>query len=252
MIQNNLKNKMAIVTGGTRGIGRAVSEKLARQGASVLALYARDSKSAQELLDFAQKENLSIQCLKGDLGHPEKREKLVQQIKDTYPQIDILVHCAASGVHRPAMELSVKHLQWTYEINVFSFHYLVTQLYDRMPKGSRIVGITSSGSTRVIPFYAAIGSSKGALESLIRHYAFELAPQGISVNAVCPGLVLTEATEAFPDREARIEKSIQATPTHQLTNVTEVAELVSFLCEPGAAQIVGQTLVIDGGKTLLS
>jgi enoyl-[acyl-carrier protein] reductase III len=104
----------------------------------------------------------------------------------------------------------------------------------------------------VIPYYSAIGSSKGALESLFRHYAQELAPRGIAVNCVCPGLVLTDAIDAFPDKEARIQKAVDATPTAHLTTPEDIAELISFLCSPVSSQIVGQNIVIDGGKTLLS
>jgi enoyl-[acyl-carrier protein] reductase III len=162
------------------------------------------------------------------------------------------VHSAASGVHRSAAELSVKHLSWTFEINVYAIHHLLQSLLERVPEGGRIIGITSSGGTRVIPYYSAVGASKGALESLFRHYASELAPRKIAVNLVCPGLVLTDAVEAFPDKETRLDKTIQATPTGRLTTPEDVAGLVSFLCSPAAAQIIGQTLVIDGGKTLSS
>jgi NAD(P)-dependent dehydrogenase (short-subunit alcohol dehydrogenase family) len=245
-------NKTAVVTGGTRGIGRAVSLKLARLGAKVLALYGRDSKSAGELDALAQQEGLDIVCIKGDLANDEKFAAVVETIKSKTPQIDFIVHCAASGVHRNAMELSLKHMRWTFEINVFAIHNLLQNLVELMPRGSRVIGITSSGGTRVIPYYAAVGSSKGALEALFRHYAYELAPKGIGVNLVCPGLVLTEAIDAFPDREARIEKATSATPTGELVVPEDVAEMVAFLCEPQASQIVGQTIVIDGGKTLLS
>jgi enoyl-[acyl-carrier protein] reductase III len=121
-----------------------------------------------------------------------------------------------------------------------------------MPRGGRVIGVTSSGGTKVIPYYAAVGSSKGALESLFRHYAYELAPKGIIVNCVCPGLVLTDAIDAFPDREARIEKTKAATPSGSLIVPEEVANVISFLCQPEASNIVGQTIVLDGGKTLLS
>jgi enoyl-[acyl-carrier protein] reductase III len=249
---SQFKHKTAVVTGGTRGIGLAVSLKLARQGAKVFALYVRDSKSAGELEARAHQEGLDILCIKGDLCNDEKFAVVVEHIKAHTQQVDFLIHCAASGVHRNALELSLKHLRWTFEINVFAIHHLLQVLIEMMPRGSRVIGITSPGGTRVIPYYAAVGSSKGALESLFRHYAYELAPKGIAVNLICPGLVLTDAVDAFPDREARIEKSKSATPSGELVVPEDVAETVSFLCEPRAAQIIGQTLVIDGGKTLLS
>lgn len=250
--QNIFKDQAAVVTGGTRGIGRAVSLKLARQGAKVMALYGRDSKSAGELESIAKEEGLNIICIKGDLCNDDKFSLVVEAIKAQTSKVNFIVHCAASGVHRDAMDLTLKHLRWTFEINVFAIHHLLQSLVDMMPKGARVIGVTSSGGTRVIPYYAAVGSSKGALEALFRHYAFELAPKGISVNLVCPGLVLTDAVDAFPDRDARVDKATQATPTGELVVPEDVAETVSFLCEPRSHQIIGQTLVIDGGKTLLS
>ncbi len=249
---NLFTDKTAVITGGTRGIGRAVSLKLARQGAKVLALYGRDSKSAGELDSIAKQEGLKIVCIKGDLCNDEKFSLVVEAIKAQASRIDFLVHCAASGVHRDAMDLTLKHLRWTFEINVFAIHHLLQSLVEMMPSGARVIGITSSGGTRVIPYYAAVGSSKGALEALFRHYAYELAPKGIAVNLVCPGLVLTDAVDAFPDRDARVEKAKQATPSGELVIPEDVAEMISFLCEPRSGQVIGQTIVIDGGKTLLS
>ncbi len=246
------ERKVAVVTGGTSGIGRAVSLQLAKEGYRVLALYLRDRANADELTEMARQRDLQIETIRGDLTHPERFASIVEEIKAKTSQVDVLVHSAASGVHRASMELSPKHLSWTFEINVFAFHQLMTELRPMIPSGGRVIGVTSSGATRVIPFYSAVGASKGAMESLFRHYAQELAGQGIGTNLVCPGLVLTSAVEAFPDREARIRKTIEATPSGRLTTPDDVAGVVSFLCSPAAAQIVGQTIVVDGGKTLWS
>ena len=245
------KQKIALVTGGTRGIGRAIVLKLAREGYKVLALYGRNREAADNLAKVAVDEQLNIICLRGDLTRDSSFAELLTQIEGEAPHIDCVVHSAASGVHRNAMDLSIKHMRFTFEINVFAIHNLITHLHTRMPNGARIVGVTSAGGTRVIPHYAAIGSSKGALESLFRHYAKELAPKGIAVNLVCPGIVLTDAVDAFLDKEARIKFSLEKTPTHHLTTPDEVAETVCFLATAkAAAQIIGQTLVIDGGMTL--
>jgi enoyl-[acyl-carrier protein] reductase III len=186
MNSQKFNNKIAIVAGGTRGIGKAISLHLAKEGATVLALYARNREAAKELEDEAIAKNLKIQTLRGDLTHPEKAKDVFEQIKKLAPQVDFLVHCAASGVHRPALELTEKHFKWTFDINVFAIHNLIKELMPLFKKGSRIIGVTSSGGTRVIPYYTAVGASKGALESLFRHYAFEFAPLGIAVNLVCP------------------------------------------------------------------
>jgi enoyl-[acyl-carrier protein] reductase III len=246
------REKIATVTGGTRGIGRAVSLNLARDGYRVFALYGRDRAAADALVKDAAAQDLPVETIRGDLTRPEKLKAIVDEIRAKVTHVDAIIHCAASGVHRDAAQLSVKHLTWTFEINVFAIHSLIQALLDVMPRGSRIVGITSAGGVRVVPYYAAVGSSKGALESLFRHYASELAPRGIAVNLVCPGLVLTDSLDAFPDREARLKKTIEATPTGRLTTPEDVAQVVSFLVSPASAQVIGQTIVIDGGKTLSS
>lgn len=244
--------KVAVVTGGTRGIGRAVSLNLARDGYRVFALYGRNRGAADVLASDAAAQGLPVETIRGDLTRPEKFKAVVDEIRKKVTHLDAIVHCAASGVHRNAAELSARHLAWTFEINVFAIHTLIQALLDLMPPGSRIIGVTSAGGVRVVPYYAAIGSSKGALESLFRHYAAELAPGGIAVNLVCPGLVLTDAVEVFPDRETRLKKSIEATPTGRLTTPEDVAQVVRFLASPASAQIIGQTIVVDGGKTLSS
>jgi enoyl-[acyl-carrier protein] reductase III len=244
--------KTALVSGGTRGIGKSVSLQLAREGYHVFALYGRNREAAEGISRQAESEGIKVTTVRGDLTHPEKFQILVEEVRSKTKRIDCIVHCAASGVHRSATELSAKHISWTMDINVISLHRIIQSFVDLIPDGGRIIGITSSGGTRVIPYYAAVGASKGALESLLRHYAAELAPKGIAVNCVCPGLVMTEAVEAFPDKEARVEKTISATPSGKLTTPEDVANVVSFLCSTRASQIIGQTITIDGGKTLSS
>lgn len=245
--------KTAVVTGGTRGIGRAISLELARSGVQVYALYARNRKAAEELEAIATSENLNIKTLRGDLTDEERLQGMITEIGTQTTGVDILVHAAASGVHNNALELTEKHMKWTFNINVFSVHNLIRGIAPLLAPGARVVGITSSGGTHVIPYYAAVGSSKGALESLFRHYAVEFAPKGIAVNLVCPGMVMTDAVEAFPEKEKRIEKCISGTPTGRMVTPEEVAEMVHFLTLSKAGlSIIGQTFIIDGGKCLMS
>ncbi|HEY3121494.1 MAG TPA: SDR family oxidoreductase [Vicinamibacteria bacterium] len=238
------------MTGGTRGIGRAVSLAIAASGAAVYAVFARNQACAAALAEHAAQQGLDIRCLRADLTDDEQFRRCVETIRSATDRIDVIVHSAASGVHREAAQLTVRHLAWTFAINVFAFHRLLVELLPLMGPGGRIIGVTSHGGTRAVRLYAAVGSSKGALESLFRHYAQELAPRGIAVNLVCPGLVLTEALDAFPDREDRVQAALSKTPTGRLTTVDDVAEAVLFLCGERASQIVGQTLVIDGGRSL--
>lgn len=241
---------IAVVTGGTRGIGRAISVALARSGRSVYALYARDRAAAADLAAQAAREDLAIECLRVNIADEEDVKRCVAAITGTSPRVEVLVHSAASGVHRDITTLTPKHLKWTLDVNVFGIHELVRGLLPYIPSGGRIIGITSQGASRALPYYAAVGTSKGALDSLFRYYAQELAPKGIAVNLVCPGMVRTAALEAFPDRDGRIEHAVSHTPTGRLTTPDEVGSVVVFMCSEAAAQIVGQTIVIDGGRAL--
>ncbi len=249
---NHLNDRVAVVTGGTRGIGKAIVLALAGSGAHVYALYARSRKNAESLEKEGGDKGLKITTVRGDLAHEKSYQDVVDRLHDACDHIDILVHSAASGVHRKAMDLSERQLKWTFEINVFAVHRLTCALIGKMRKGSRIIGITSPGGTRVIPSYAAVGATKGAMEALFRHYASELAPDGITVNLVCPGLVMTDAAKALPELEAMLEKTLEYTPSGRLTTPEDVAEVVRFLTTPAASQIVGQNIVIDGGKGLMA
>lgn len=241
---------VAVVTGGTRGIGRAITLALARSGRMVYALYVRDREAADALAAEAARERLAIQCLRVNIADEDALAAAVATITQSSPRIDVLVHSAATGVHREISSLTPKHLRWTLDVNVFAIHALVRGLLPHMSSGGRIIGITSQGSSRVAPYYAAVGTSKGALEALFRYYAQELAPRGIAVNLVCPGMVRTAALDAFPERDERIRKAEERTPTGRLTTADEVGSLVLFLCGEAAAQIVGQTIVVDGGRAL--
>lgn len=247
-----MKNKVAVVTGGTRGIGKAISLQLGKDGYKVFSLFARDRKAAEILETEAKELGLDITLLRGDLTDETKFKEVIDAIKAKTETVDVVVHSAASGVHREAMALTPKHMSWTFEINVFAVHKLLIELVPMMKNGGRIVAITSHGGTRVIPYYTAVGSSKGALEAMFRHYAQELAPKGIAVNLVCPGMVMTDAVEAFPDKENRVKNTIDRTPTGKLTTSEEVAGVVKFLLSDAASQIVGQTIVVDGGKSLMT
>jgi enoyl-[acyl-carrier protein] reductase III len=242
--------RVAVVTGGTRGIGRAITLALARSGRSVHALYARNREAAAELAAQAAKENLEVDCLRANITDDEDVTRALEKIASRSPRVEVLVHSAAAGVHRDIANLTLKHLKWTLDVNVVAFHQVVRGLLPFIPAGGRILGITSQGASRVAPYYAAIGTSKGALDALFRYYAQELAPKGIAANLVCPGMVLTGALDSFPDRERRIERAVAHTPTGRLTTPDDVAGLVLFLCSEAASQIVGQTIVVDGGRAL--
>ena len=165
--------------------------------------------------------------------------------------LDALVHCAATGVIRPALETTDKHFDWTLAANARAFLSLARAAAPQMPPGSSIVAVSSLGSSRVLENYVLVGTSKAALEALVRYLAVELAPAGIRVNAVSGGVVETGALDHFPNREQMLSWSLQRTPAGRLVEPTDVADAVSFLCSPAAEMIRGQTIVVDGGFSLV-
>jgi len=163
-----------------------------------------------------------------------------------------MVHCAATGIHRPIEELTERHFDWTFNLNVRTFFRLIKLLMPRFTQRSSVVAVSSWGALRALPSYSLVGSSKGALEALARHLAVELAPRGIRVNILTAGAVLTDAWKAMPNSEERIAETIRRTPAERLVTVEEVAYAAQFLCSDAAAGIIGHTLVVDGGAGIVA
>jgi enoyl-[acyl-carrier protein] reductase III len=186
--------------------------------------------------------------LRGNIGDPERVRALLAEAGP----LDVIVANAATGVIRPALELDEKHWDWTLNANARSVFTLARCAAPSMPPGSAIIAISSLGSTRVLDDYVLVGVSKAAIETLVRYLAVELAPAGIRVNAVSAGLVETGALDHFPDREAMLAYYRERTPVGRLVEPEEVADAVCFLASPAAEMIRGQTLVVDGGYSLLA
>ena len=243
----SLANKTVLVTGGTRGIGQAISLRFARAGATVIANYVRDEKAASHVKSIAAEEGLNILLSRGDLTNEKGLEQLNGLLQEQVPTISGLVHCAATGVHRPLEELTDRHFDWTFNLNVRAFFKLVKLLMPRFSRGSCIVAISSWGALRALPSYSLVGSSKGALEALARHLAAELAPRGIRVNILTAGAILTDAWKAMPNGDARIAETIRRTPAGRLASADEIAYGAQFLCSDASSAVIGQTLVLDNG-----
>jgi enoyl-[acyl-carrier protein] reductase III len=196
---------------------------------------------------IAEREQLPIVLCRADLTTPKGLGEVEAFVQQNGIPLAGLVHCAATGAHRPFAELTSRHLQWTMSLNVSSFFDLVKMNLPQFANGSNIVALSSAGALRAIPNYSVVGASKGALESLARHLAVELAPRGIRVNVIAPGAVATAAWDAIPDRENRLASASARSPLGRLVSVEEVASTAHFLCSKAASGINGQTLTVDGG-----
>lgn len=248
----SLSRKTILITGGTRGIGRAISLRFARAGATVIANYLRDEKSAEQLKATVREEGSSLTLCRADLTNQRGLEQIERSVQEQGSPLSGLVHCAATGVHRPLEQLTERQFDWTFNLNVRSFFNLVKLLLPRFSPGSSIVAVSSWGSLRALTDYSLVGSSKGALEALARHLAAELAPRGIRVNILTAGAVLTDAWKAVPNSEARIAEAIRRTPAGHLATAEEIAYGAQFLCSDAAAAIIGHTLVLDNGTGIMA
>jgi enoyl-[acyl-carrier protein] reductase III len=244
----SVSGRRILVTGGTRGIGRAISVHLARAGAEVVAGYAHDEEAAQELLRDAATDGGLLQICRADMTTPTGMARLLETAAGS--PLSAVVHCAATGVHRPLADLTLRHWDFTFALNLRSFFDLVTGLLPSLTRGATIVAVSSQGAQQALPGYSLVGATKGGLEALSRHLALELAPRGVRVNVLSPGSVLTEAWDAFPDKEARLREAAERSPAGRLTTPEEVALAAHFLCCDASAGLNGHTLVVDGGQRI--
>jgi len=248
----SLCDKTILVTGGTRGIGQAISLRFARAGASVIANYLRNEQAAEQLKAIAEQERLNISLCRADITSEKGLEQLNNSLQESAPNLSGLVHCAATGVHRPLEELTERHFDWTFNLNVRTFFRLMKLLTPRFSQGSSVVAVSSWGALRTLPYYSLVGSSKGALEALARHLATELASRGIRVNILTAGAVRTDVWRAMPNSEQRLAETERRTPIGRLATAEEVAFGAQFLCSDAAAGIIGHTLVVDGGAGIVA
>ncbi|MDX6512170.1 MAG: enoyl-[acyl-carrier protein] reductase [Gaiellaceae bacterium] len=235
-----------LVTGGSRGIGKAIALRFARLGAANVAIgYLRNDRAAEETAEEIRAAGAEPVLIRGNVSS----DRVLGEVAELGP-LDALVHNAATGVIRPALETEDKHWDWTLAANARALLSLARAAVPTMPEGSSIVGVSSLGSTRVLENYILVGTSKAALESVVRYLAVELAPRGIRANAVSAGVVETGALEHFPNKEEMLEAGRTRTPAGRLVTPDDVAAAVTFLCSPDAEMIRGHTLIVDGGFSL--
>jgi enoyl-[acyl-carrier protein] reductase III len=250
----NLQNYVALVTGGSRGIGRATAIRLAEAGADVVINYVTSQSNARTVADHIAGLGRRVATVKADVTEPEDIQSMVDFVGKEFGKIDILISNAASGGFRNVMDASTKHFEAAMKTNVQALMLLTQACVPWMTDTRhhrKIVAISSHGSHLALPAYGLIGASKAALESLARHLALEIGNQGINVNVVLAGLVATDSTRAFPGSEqafAEVAKRRYVNGRELLPE--EVANAILYLSSPLSDLVQGQTLVIDGGETL--
>ncbi len=246
-----LAGKTALVTGGSRGIGRAIALELARRGADICFNYLRNHAAAREM--EADLQGLGVEAMRhrANLADDAAIGKLVETVVTRFGKVDILVNNAASGVMRSSVELSEKHWEWTHAINAKAPWRLAALASSHMPAGSRVINISSPGSSRVLASYFPVGVSKAALDAVTRYMAIDLGPKGISVNGVSAGFVDTDALDAFPDELGIKDVAHRPTPAGRTILPEDVACVVAMLCSSDAEMIRGQVIMVDGGEMLI-
>lgn len=246
----SLKGKVALITGGSRGIGRAITLKLASEGADVIINYFRRTSQAELTAQEARSRGVNAFIIKANVGEPEKVASMFQDIETRFGKLDILISNAASGVARPAMELDAKSWEWTMDINARALLLCTQRAVKLMPNGGQVVSISSLGSRMALPVYAAVGVSKAALEALTRYLAVELAPKNVRVNCVAAGAVETEALKVYANDKSLPFFMVQNTPAGRMVHPEDVANLVAFLCQDDSYMIRGQVITVDGGYSI--
>ena len=246
----DLTGKVALITGGTRGLGRAIALELARARVRVYAGYFQNEPAAEAFRLELSTQGGSGGTVRGNLMTGSGVQAYFDQISKDSGNLDCLIYNAATGVHKPLAELTQRHLATVWQVNVGAFFDLALKLLPLMRAGGRIIAISSEGARRSVDDYGAVGSSKAALETLCRQMAVEWAAKGIAVNVITPGLLKTDTISVLPRAEQRVRHEEAATPLGRLVSLEEVAHVVRFLCSSASSGIVGQTVIVDGGKSI--
>jgi NAD(P)-dependent dehydrogenase (short-subunit alcohol dehydrogenase family) len=248
------EGKIALVTGASRGIGRALALSLAARGATPVINYRRNEEAARETVAEIERLGATTLAIRADLESLEQVEAMFDQVQDRFGRLDCFVSNASASSFLPLMELKPHHLERTFNLNVRAFVIGAQRAARLMDAGGRIVVLSSYGSLRSFPTYANLGTAKAAIETWARYMAAELAPLGINVNALTPGIIKSDSSAYFYEtgRVAPLETVVPKIPKQRLGSVQEVADCILFLLSPASEYVTGTTLVVDGGLTAIA
>lgn len=244
-------NKTALITGGARGIGKACALKLANAGCDIAIVYYNSSDEAALLVNEIEALGRRAITIQANVADHQSVKDLFVEFKKHFNTLDFLISNAASGVLKPASKMSTKHWRWCMETNALALNHLVNEGREMMPRGSRVIALSSLGAHRAIPNYAFIGASKAALEAMVRSLSLELAEFGISANTVSAGVVDTDALKHFPNRQQLLDEYQETSLAGRPLKPADVANAVYLLCLPEAEMIKGHTLFVDAGYSVV-
>jgi len=254
-----LDGRVAVVTGGSRGMGRAIALRLARAGAHCAITYRRSGELAREVVEAVEQEGVKGLAVPLELGEPSRVRPVIERIGETFGRVDILVASAAATAFRPMLEQREHNVRRTFAISVESFIAAVQAVAPLMRgRPGRIVAVSGIDSFQAMTGHGVLGGAKAAMESLVRAFAFELGPAGITVNGVNPGFVRTESSRVYVERglegeyEAAVARLVPVTPVRRIGTVEDVADCVGWIVSDGAGFLTGQIIVLDGGLTIVS
>lgn len=250
----DLTGRAAVVTGASRGIGRATALRLARAGADVVVNFLTSQSAATQVAEEISKLGRRAVTVRADISQPEDVASMIEFVAQEFGRIDFLVSNAASGGFRNLMDATPANFAAAMNTNAQALLLLTQASLPLMRHNGprrKIVALSSHGSHRALPAYGLIGASKAALESLVRHLAMEIGDQGINVNTLLAGVVETDSTRNFPGSQQMFEQVAQRRRVSGLPLSAEaVADAVLFLVSPLADLVQGQTIIVDGGECL--
>ena len=246
------EGKVALITGGTRGLGRAIALRLARGGATLALNYRRDEDGAARTLNDVQAFSPSSILVKADMEDDAQVRAMVARAASEFGRLDILVVNAAATAFKPLLDAKPHNLARTFNLSVGGFVASVQEASKFMNSGGRVVMISGMDSVRYMAGHGVLGAAKAAMESIVRYFAFELGPRGITVNGVNFAIIDSDSSRLYygEDFERARSAAIERSALRRLPEIDEIAAIVSLLCSPEASFLTAQTIMVDGGLTL--